>query len=79
MICGSIQYSDGRKPLDDVTYALNDVVIARKGFSRIIGGIYVNNGVVENFRGDGVIISTPTGSTYNLSAGGPIILPQAGQ
>lgn len=80
MICGSIQYSDGRKPLDDVTYALNDVVIARKGFSRIISlGIYVNNELVENFRGDGVIISTPTGSTaYNLSAGGPIILPQAG-
>ncbi len=60
-------------------YALNDVVITRKGFSRIISlGIYVNDELVENFRGDGVIISTPTGSTaYNLSAGGPIIIPQA--
>jgi NAD+ kinase len=60
-------------------YALNDVVITRKGFSRIISlGIYVNDELVDNFRGDGVIISTPTGSTaYNLSAGGPIIIPQA--
>jgi len=54
-------------------------VITRKGFSRIISlGIYVNDELVDNFRGDGVIISTPTGSTaYNLSAGGPIVIPQA--
>ncbi len=60
-------------------YALNDIVIARKGFSRIISlGIYVNDALVDNFRGDGVIISTPTGSTaYNLSAGGPIVMSQA--
>lgn len=60
-------------------YALNDIVISRKGFSRIISlGIYVNDELVDNFQGDGVIISTPTGSTaYNLSAGGPIVSPQA--
>ncbi len=59
--------------------ALNDIVITRKGFSRIISlGIYVNDELVDNFLGDGVIISTPTGSTaYNLSAGGPIIIPSA--
>lgn len=64
----------------ETAYALNDVVIARKGFSRIISlGIYVNGILVDNFRGDGVIISTPTGSTaYNLSAGGPIVMAQAG-
>lgn len=62
-----------------IRYALNDVVIARKGFSRIISlGIYVNDELVDNFLGDGVIISTPTGSTaYNLSAGGPIVIPKA--
>jgi NAD+ kinase len=55
------------------------VVIARKGFSRIISlGIYVNDDLVDKFMGDGVIISTPTGSTaYNLSAGGPIVSPRA--
>lgn len=78
---GNIQFaSDIHKKQEDFTdYVLNDVVIARKGFSRIISlGIYVNDELVDNFRGDGVIISTPTGSTaYNLSAGGPIIIPQA--
>lgn len=57
--------------------ALNDIVITRSGFSRIITvEVYVNGELVVNYRGDGVIISTATGSTgYNLSAGGPIIKP----
>lgn len=59
--------------------SLNDVVITRSGFSRLITvGIYVNGAFVNNYRGDGVIISTPTGSTgYNLSAGGPVVTPEA--
>lgn len=59
--------------------ALNDIVITRAGFSRIITmEVYVNGELVTKYRGDGVIISTPTGSTgYNLSAGGPIIKPDA--
>jgi len=79
MIDGEIQYSSDHSGSIDHGYALNDVVIARKGFSRIISlGIYVNDELVDNFLGDGVIISTPTGSTaYNLSAGGPIVIPQA--
>jgi NAD+ kinase len=81
MICGNIHYAS-KKPTENENltgHALNDVVITRKGFSRIISlGIYVNDELVDNFSGDGVIISTPTGSTaYNLSAGGPIIIPQA--
>ncbi|MDF2543625.1 MAG: ppnK [Herbinix sp.] len=82
MIEGDIHY--GREPQTVLTtspngYSLNDIVIARKGFSRIVSlGIYVNDELVDNFRGDGVIISTPTGSTaYNLSAGGPVIMPKA--
>lgn len=67
------------KDTENTGNALNDIVITRKGFSRIISlGIYVNDQLVDNFRGDGVIISTPTGSTaYNLSAGGPIVVSQA--
>lgn len=77
----SIVYNQIHKAplLSNTGYALNDIVITRKGFSRIISlGIYVNDELVDNFLGDGVIVSTPTGSTaYNLSAGGPIIIPKA--
>ncbi|CRZ33690.1 NAD+ kinase [Herbinix hemicellulosilytica] len=60
-------------------YALNDIVITRMGLSRIISmQIFVNDQLIDDYRGDGVIISTPTGSTaYNLSAGGPIIASKA--
>lgn len=59
--------------------ALNDLVITRSGFSRLISvGIYVNGEFVSDYCGDGVIIATPTGSTgYSLSAGGPILSPAA--
>ncbi|MCR5684661.1 MAG: NAD(+)/NADH kinase [Lachnospiraceae bacterium] len=59
--------------------ALNDVVINRMGFSRIVCvRAYVNDALVNTYLGDGIIIATPTGSTgYNLSAGGPIVTPEA--
>ena len=57
--------------------ALNDVVVTRSGFSRVIHiEVCVNGEMVNEYHGDGVLISTPTGSTgYNLSAGGPILAP----
>jgi NAD+ kinase len=57
--------------------ALNDVVITRSGFSRIISfSVFVNEELIDRYRGDGIIISTPTGSTgYNLSSGGPVVKP----
>jgi NAD+ kinase len=59
--------------------ALNDIVISRDGHLRIIDfDIYVNNEYLVSYSADGIIISTPTGSTgYNLSAGGPIVDPKA--
>ena len=57
--------------------ALNDIVVSRGPFSRIIKvDAYINEDFMESYFGDGVIISTPTGSTgYSLSAGGPIANP----
>lgn len=59
--------------------ALNDLVITRSGISRIIEcKIRVNGRKMDNYQGDGLIVSTPTGSTgYNLSAGGPVVSPKA--
>ncbi len=59
--------------------AMNEVVVSRNGFSRLIHlQILVNGQIVSDYLSDGVIISTPTGSTgYSMSAGGPIVQPHA--
>lgn len=60
-------------------WALNDIVISRRGSLQIIKfNIYVNGQFLNDYNADGMIVTTPTGSTgYNLSAGGPIIEPKA--
>jgi len=62
---------------DFFPYALNDVTISRKETTSMITvDSYINNEFLNVFWGDGVIVSTPTGSTaYSLSSGGPIISP----
>jgi NAD+ kinase len=67
---------------DELIYentALNDIVINRCGTLRVIDfDVYVNDEYLNSYTADGVIVSTATGSTaYSLSAGGPIIQPNA--
>lgn len=70
---------DGWFDDDTQGVALNDIVLFRKGALRIIHfNLYVNGALLNSYEADGIIISTPTGSTaYNLSAGGPIVEPTA--
>lgn len=57
--------------------ALNDVVLHKGGFARVVRlSVRVNDEMIAAYAADGIVISTPTGSTaYNLSAGGPVVVP----
>jgi NAD+ kinase len=61
-------------------HGLNDVVVDKSRSSRMINvDVYINDVFAVTYRGDGLIISTPTGSTaYALSSGGPIVTPTSG-
>ncbi|SDT40695.1 NAD+ kinase [Mucilaginibacter mallensis] len=63
----------------DDNFALNDITIhKRDDAAMIITRVYMDNEFLNAYWGDGIIISTPTGSTaYSLSCGGPIIFPQS--
>lgn len=59
--------------------ALNDIVLTRKDVMQVLKiQVFVNDEFLNEYTADGMIVSTPTGSTaYNLSAGGPIVTPGA--
>ncbi len=59
--------------------ALNEIMVSRAGFSRMVElKLFINDHLAEVYQADGILISTPTGSTaYNLSAGGPIVFPES--
>lgn len=77
MLNGTIYRKDGEK-LEE--WALNDIVISRSGIRQQVMNfnLYVNRKLLHKYLADGMIVTTPTGSTgYNLSAGGPIVEPGA--
>lgn len=61
----------------DSWLALNDIVVHKGGFARVIDlQVSVDDELIASYAADGVVIATPTGSTaYSLSAGGPVVVP----
>lgn len=76
MLQGRVMSAKGEQ---DIPAALNDISITRCGSLQIIKlKIYVNQKFLCEWKADGIVISTPTGSTgYNMSAGGPLVEPGA--
>jgi NAD+ kinase len=74
LIHAELVCSGGNRRMWDV---LNDVVVAKGSIARMADfSISIDGQPVAAFRADGVILSTPTGSTaYNLASGGPIVMP----
>ncbi len=62
---------------EELLYAVNEAAIQRQGAGMISVETYVDEQLVATYHGDGLLVSTPTGSTaYSLSAGGPVVAPQ---
>ncbi len=76
MLNGGVHKADGGVMAG---WALNDIVISKAGSQRVLQfNLYVNGKLLNRYIADGMIVTTPTGSTgYNLSAGGPIVEPGA--
>ncbi len=74
MLCATLRTASGDV---HVLKSLNDIVISRGMNSRLLDlNLYINNQFVDDYKADGMIVATPTGSTaYSLSAGGPIVDP----
>ncbi|CAL2095226.1 NAD kinase [Tenacibaculum sp. 190524A02b] len=74
-----IETSPIAEELSELNFALNEITIARRNTTSMIGiNTYLNNEYLTNYWADGLIIATPTGSTgYSLSCDGPVILPNS--
>lgn len=72
-------HTDKNTDFNELNFALNEVAIARKNSTSMIGiEAYLNNESLTTYWADGLVIATPTGSTgYSLSCHGPIIIPES--
>lgn len=75
-----VSVTDSRRHERGSWLALNDVAIHKGGFARVVPlRVSVDDELIASYSADGVVISTPTGSTaYSLSAGGPVVVPTLG-
>ena len=74
MLDGTVHHA-GREYRD---IALNDIVLSKIGTNVARFELFINGRMIAKYSADGMVISTPTGSTaYNLSAGGPIAMPES--
>ena len=75
MLKGTV-ISDGKVVAEDI--ALNDIVLSRMGRNMICFNLSIDGEFLNDYSADGIIAATPTGSpAYNLSAGGPIAVPDS--
>lgn len=74
----TLDYDGRTKELDGLDYALNEITVSRKDTTSMITiEIRLNGDYLNSYWADGLIISTPTGTTgYSLSCGGPILIPE---
>ncbi|MCC5921174.1 MAG: NAD kinase [Cyclobacteriaceae bacterium] len=70
---------EGKNPFGNLNFGLNEfTILKRDTSSMIVVHTYLNGDYINAYWADGLIIATPTGSTgYNLSCGGPLVLPQS--
>ena len=74
-----LQFEDKTGEFYPNVYALNEIAVLRRDTSSMLTvHTYLNGEFLNSYRSDGLLISTPTGSTaYNMGAGGPIMVPEA--
>ncbi|MGB5420402.1 NAD kinase [Algibacter sp.] len=73
----SVETSSGNKDIEAMNFALNEISVSRKNTTAMITiDTYLDDEFLNSYWSDGLIVSTPTGSTgYSLSCGGPVITP----